>query len=120
MIKKSDIFNYVRNQYGIEADHPWTKYPDYAVLRHRSSHKWFGLIMQINENKLGLVGNQLIDVINLKCDPFLISTLKSESGVYPAYHMNKEHWLTISLNSHFSKEKLFGLVDLSYDLTNNH
>lgn len=72
------------------------------------------------ENKLGADGNHLIEIINVKCDPYLISTLKSEAGVYPAYHMNKDHWLTISLNSSFPQEKLFSLIDLSYDLTNNH
>ena len=30
-----------------------------------------------------------MEIVNLKCEPDLISTLIRESGIYPAYHMNK-------------------------------
>ena len=32
-----------------------------------------------------------MEIINLKCEPDLIPTLIRESGIYPAYHMNKHH-----------------------------
>jgi predicted DNA-binding protein (MmcQ/YjbR family) len=31
--------------------------------------------------------------------------------------MNKEHWLTVILDGSVSKEKVFALLDESYDLT---
>ena len=31
-----------------------------------------------------------MDVVNLKCEPDLIPILIRESGIYPAYHMNKK------------------------------
>ena len=32
-----------------------------------------------------------MEIVNLKCETDLISTLIRESGIYPAYHMNKHH-----------------------------
>lgn len=117
MISREEIFLYVKEKYGIEPDYPWARTPNYAVLRHKNNHKWFGAIVDITEDKLGLDGNKLIDALNVKCDPLLIGSLRSEQGIFPAYHMNKEHWITILLSSTISKEKVNGLIDLSYELT---
>ena len=32
-----------------------------------------------------------MEIVNLKCEPDLIPNLIRESGIYPAYHMNKHH-----------------------------
>ncbi len=45
--------------------------------------------MDVPKNKLGLAGSDVIDVVNLKCDPILIGSLRKEPGIFPAYHMNK-------------------------------
>ena len=37
-------------------------------------------------------------------------------GFLKAYHMNKEHWVTIILNE-VDQNKIKELIDLSYDLT---
>ena len=72
-------------------DYPWEKYPDYVVIRRRDNQKWFAGIFTITGHKIGLDTNEPIDVVNLKCEPDLIPTLIRESGIYPAYHMNKQH-----------------------------
>lgn len=40
-----------------------------------------------------------------------------KNGILPAYHMNKEHWITILLDGTVSKEKICELIDISYELT---
>lgn len=47
----------------------------------------------------------------------MIGSLRKEKGIFPAYHMNKEHWVSIILESDFSKENLVQLLDLSFDIT---
>lgn len=74
--------------------------------------------MTISEDKLGLKSTENIDVVNVKSDPILIGNLMGEVGFYPAYHMNKTHWITISLDGSADEEKLKFLLDLSFDLTN--
>jgi len=117
MISREEIFLYVKEKYGIEPDYPWMRTPNYAILRHRNSRKWFAAIVDITEDKLGLDGNNPVDAFNLKCDPTLVGALRNEEGIFPAYHMNKEHWITVLMKSSVAKEEVYGLIDLSYGLT---
>lgn len=117
MINRGEIFAFVKEKFGTDPDYPWFKYPDYAVLRHNGNGKWYGLIMNVPKIKLGLSGEESVDIIDLKCDPGVISLLRNEQGTLPAYHMNKEHWITIVLDSPFPKEEIYNLIDWSYNLT---
>ncbi len=93
------------------------KNPNFAVFRHSNNQKWFALIMDIPRSRLGLPGDELLDVVNLKCDPLLIGSLRSEPGFFPAYHMNKDSWITVSLDNKADDDKLKMLLDMSYTAT---
>lgn len=77
--------------YSVEPDYPWMDTPESAVFRHAANRKWFALVTTVPKSKLGLPGQQPVDIVNLKCDPILIGSLRAEPGFYPAYHMNKEN-----------------------------
>lgn len=62
-------------------------------------------------------GEETVEVLNVKCDPELASILRDENGILPAYHMNKEHWISILLDGSVSMEEIFQLLDTSYHLT---
>ena len=85
--------------YSVEPDYPWMDTPESAVFRHAANRKWFALVTTVPKSKLGLPGQQPVDIVNLKCDPILIGSLRAEPGFYPAYHMNKENWITAVLDS---------------------
>ena len=72
--------------------------------------------MDVSKNKLELEGDESMDVVNFKCDPILIDSLRNEDGFFPAYHMNKEHWITVSLDD-VCDEKIKMLLDISFELT---
>lgn len=91
MIDREEILSYVKEKFNTKADYPWSKHTSYAVLRHEISGKWYGLIMNVANDKLGLEGEGSAEALNLKCEPQLNSLLRSQPGVLPAYHMNKEH-----------------------------
>lgn len=110
---REEIFSFIKNYYGIEPDYPFASSPDAAVLRHPSG-KWFGIIMQVSRDKLGLSGDAPIDIINLKRDPML--GLADGKCIFPAYHMNKEHWISVLLDGSVPMEELKGLIAMSYDL----
>ena len=88
-----------------------------TMFRHRHNRKWFAIIMDIPREKLGLPGDGIISVVNVKCDPRLIGSFREEPGIFPAYHMNKAHWLTVALDGSAEEEKLRFLLDMSYELT---
>ncbi len=117
MISRAEVLEYVNEKYGIAPDYPWMRTPNYAVLRHLHNRKWFGAIVDVTADKLGLDGVKLVDALNLKCDPLLAGALRGQPGILPAYHMNKEHWITILLDSDILKETVYQLIDTSYALT---
>ena len=47
----------------------------------------------------------------------MIGSLRKEKGILPAYHMNKEHWITVLLDGSVEKQKIYDLIEISYDLT---
>ena len=67
-------------------------------------------------SKIGGKGEKRIDVINLKCDPMLQYTLLDGKSVFKAYHMNKEHWITVLLDGSLPLERIADLIGMSYDL----
>ncbi|OOS00286.1 hypothetical protein B0187_02015 [Haemophilus paracuniculus] len=119
MISRAELLDYARQQYGVEPDYPWQKFPDYAVLRHSNKgRKWFCLIATIPAEKLGLSPDLgRIEIANFKGEPDLIGNLRQDEGIFPAYHMNKEHWFTLKLDSPFPAEQVYALMDWSYRLT---
>ena len=57
-----------------------------------------------------------MEIVNLKCETDLIPTLIRESGIYPAYHMNKQHWISMDIERYEDAEKFKMLVDMNYQL----
>jgi len=112
---KEELFQHIKETYSVEPDYPWMD--ENAVVRHQDTRKWFGLVMNITANKLGLKSSEKIDVLNIKCDPMLIGSFVVEKGFYPAYHMNKNSWITIDINQ-VQDDMIKMLVDMSYELTN--
>ena len=47
----------------------------------------------------------------------MIGSMRMNTGVLPAYHMNKNHWLTVLLDGTADDETVKALVDMSYALT---
>ncbi len=117
MMNREKLTNYILEAYNASQDYPWAKYPGFTVFRHVNNKKWFALIMDIPKNKLGLQGDELLDVVNFKCDPILIGSLREEAGFFPAYHMSKTSWITVALDGTVSDDKIKMLLDMSYELT---
>jgi len=115
MAQRERIIQHIQDIYGVEAEYLWAELPDCAVFRHPGSKKWFGIIMNVLSNRLGLDGEEPLDIINVKCGPILAGSLLTEAGFFPAYHMNKTNWITILLNDTVPDEQLTPLLELSYD-----
>jgi len=54
---------------------------------------------------------------NAKCDPDRAIKLREEyPGIIPGYHMNKQHWNTVTTDGSVPDQLMKELVDHSYDL----
>ncbi len=111
---RNDVLDYVREEYGIEADYPFSD--DTPVLRNLRNRKWFGIIMTVSPRVLGLDGDGAIDIMNVKCTADTLTALLGTEGFLPAYHMNKSHWITVRLDGTAPIDTALTLVDMSYDI----
>lgn len=87
-MERKELFEWAKEIYGVEPDYPWNDWN--CVLRHKNNKKWSALVVEINARKLGLPEDKTVDVLNIKCDPMMIGSLRMKEGFFPAYHMNKE------------------------------
>ena len=108
---------YIEQTYGVAGEYPFVKDPQTCVFRHQNNRKWFAVIMEIPKIKLDLAGEGRIIVVNVKCDPRLIGSFREETGIFPAYHMSKAHWLTLALDGTAAEDTVKYLLEMSYDLT---
>lgn len=114
-MNRQTVFDYIRKKYKAEPEYPWKRYPGYAVFRHGDNGKWFALVAEVAGGKAGAPGAELVDVINLKvADLFFRDLILREPGVIPAYHMNKQHWISVLLDGTVPRERVFELIDMSY------
>lgn len=96
---KDKVFSYIKKKYKVSPEYPWRKYDSNAVFRHADNNKWFALVMDVGRDKLGLAGTEYVPVINLKIDDmFFKDMLVQQEGIMPAYHMNRQHWITVLLD----------------------
>ena len=108
---------YLTDTYSVTGEHLFARHPSFLVFRHNGNKKWFAVIMDIPRKNLGLPGEGEISVVNLKCDTRLIGSFREEPGIFPGWHMNKAHWLSVALDGTVDDEKIKFLVDMSYELT---
>ena len=85
--------------YGVRADYPFEKDFETAVFRHSENKKWFALSMTVPYVKFGIDKEGNAEVVNLKIPPEMFGSFSEGEGVYPAYHMNKAHWVSVLIES---------------------
>ena len=112
-----DLDAHINKTYGVFAERLFQKSPTTAIYRHPAGRKWFAVIMELNPKIFGIQSGSPITVVNLKVDPILGDILRSEEGFYPAYHMNKEKWITAVIDENSDEQKILGLLAMSHRLT---
>ncbi|WP_455268970.1 MmcQ/YjbR family DNA-binding protein [Rahnella aceris] len=116
-MKRESLFRYAWEHYNSEPEYLWRNLPDYAVLRHHNGDKWFGLVMNVSGTKLGLKTEDKVDILEVKVRPEHIGSLRQKDGILPAYHMNKEHWVSVILSGPLSADEIHELLADSHELT---
>lgn len=114
---RKGLLDFALLRYHDQPEYLWRSSPGHAVLRHAENRKWYLLVMNLPREKLGMPGGGSVDVAELKCDPILSGSLRGEPGILPAYHMNRDSWITVLLDGSVDPERLAFLLDVSYTLT---
>ena len=114
----------IHRDYRVTAEFPWEKYPGNGTFKCRENGKWFGAILTVAYGKLagGELSaahdtDEIVEVVNLKASPDEIPALTDRPGIFPAWHMNKKHWISVILDDTLSDEAVMELIRGSHTLT---
>ena len=113
---KQTFLDYCRNAYGTAADYPFDEDFETAVLRHSGNRKWYAIVMRVSRRKFGFDCDEVIDVVNVKLQLEMFGSFGPAEGVYPAYHMNKLHWISLLLPD-IADDLTEFLVNASFEAT---
>lgn len=115
---REDVFQYVKKKYRSEIEYLWLRDPNSAIFRHRDNQKWYGVVMGIPRSKLGLNGDEPVDVLNVKLgSPLLVDLLVREDGFFHGYHMNHSNWVSILLDGSVPLDEVCAWIDRSFLVT---
>ncbi len=94
--------DYCLNKKGVSEDFPFTP----NVIVFKVMNKMFCL-SDIEDFKQ----------MNLKCEPEYALDLREEFySIKPGWHMNKKHWNTVEIDGDANDQKIFELIDHSYEM----
>lgn len=113
----------IESLYGDRPEHLFEKYPDIAVFRDPRAKKWYGAVMAVQAGQLQTKekagrydAKASVEIMNLKLAPENVERLQKVPGYYPAYHMNKKHWITVLLDGTLPDEDILALIAESHTL----
>lgn len=115
-MNRQKLFAYCLEAYGTSPDHPFEGDAHTAVFRHEDSRKWYAILMRVSRRRLGLDSDEIADVVNLKLPTEMLGSFGEADGVYPAYHMNKLHWISVLLPE-APEDLVRFLVSVSFEAT---
>ncbi len=109
-----DIRKYILEKYKDELEFPWED--ENAVVRRSDNGKWYAVFLSVSARKLGLLSDRRVSVMNVKMKPCDIAEIVDHISFFPAYHMNKKHWISVIIDSPAETEMIFKIIDDSYNL----
>ena len=115
--QEKEIISYVKKKYNDDLEFLWNKFPTDAVLRNKINNKWYAVILAINENKLVTNTDNLITIIDLRCDNKKINEIVDNKNIFRGYHMNKNNWITIKIDGSIPTKEICNMIDESYKIS---
>lgn len=109
------IIEHVRKTYSDELEYLWKK-SDNAIWRRKDTQKWYGALLFVPKNRLGIDSDERVEILDLRIKPEEMESLIDNRRYFSGYHMNKKHWFTVCLDGSVSFDELCQRIDESYRL----
>lgn len=110
------ILDYAKEKYNSPAEYLWPKFPRNAVCRRQDNEKWYFALLSVQGSKIGLKTDEIVELVDLRAPIDDVPELLKQPNIYPAYHMNKKHWITIVLDGSMPLNEIYKFIDQSYEL----
>lgn len=115
--QSKEVIQYIESKYGDNLEFLWEKFDDNAIWRNKQNQKWYGVILTISEEKLGIKSDKIVEAIDLRYQKEKIENVIDNEKIFPGYHMNKKSWITIKLDGSVDTDTIIDLIDNSYNLS---
>lgn len=97
------------------------EYRDYCMSKPGTTEEFpfddKTLVFKVSGKMYALTDVEDFKSINLKCEPQLAIELREQfAAVEPGYHMNKQHWNTVTVNGDAPDDMIYRWIDDSYEL----
>ena len=87
---RAEVLRHAKNKYLTEPEYLWRRFPRYSVLRHDDNRKWYGIIMDVPRENLGIHGKDRVDILNVKlADTSYADMLIHQKGYFKGYHISR-------------------------------
>lgn len=112
-----EVVDYCKNRYGENHINPFKKHPDILAFVNEKN-KWYALLSDVEYNKLNKNTDitTKVKILNVKYPTDRILEIIDNKNIFPAYHMNKKHWISIVLDKNIKLKTIKELIDISYSL----
>ena len=112
-----EIIDYCNNKYGENHVNPFKKHPDILAFVNERN-KWYALLLDVEYNKLNKNTDitTKVKILNVKYPTDRILEIIDNKNIFPAYHMNKKHWISVVLDKNIKLETIKELIGISYTL----
>ena len=112
-----EVINYCNSKYGENSVNPFKKHLDILAFVNEKN-KWYALLSDVEYNKLNKNTDitTKVKILNVKYPTDNILDIIDNQNIFPAYHMNKKHWISIVLDKNIKLETIKELIDISYSL----
>ena len=110
------VIDYIKAKYNDDVEYLWEKFPDNAIARRKDNKKWYLAILTVGKDKLSFDSKENVEVIDLRAKSEEIQSMIKDFPIYPGYHMNKKHWISIMLDGSVGINEIFQRIDESYIL----
>lgn len=111
-----ELIQFVQRTFEDDLEFLWPKFPKNAVWRRLDNRKWYGALLTVAKSKLGLTGDELVTVIDMRATPAEVIELVDGEHYFPGYHMNKRNWYTIVLDGTVPTAEICQRLQASYEL----
>ncbi len=115
--QSQELIKYVKEKYQDDLEFLWEKFSKNAIWRNKTNQKWYGILLTIPSEKLGLEKQGEIEILDIRCPQENIVKVIDNHSIFPGYHMNKNHWITILLNDSITTEEIKKYMDQSYQIS---
>ena len=110
------LISFVREKYGDEPEYLWKNFPDNAIWRRKDNAKWYGVVLTVERKKAGMPGEGRAEVLDVRAEPQEAELLVDRKKIFPAWHMNKRHWILLPLDGSLSLGEIAERLEESYFL----